>query len=377
MARPSEHDGVLYRRSGTKFWWMRYHDRVGKRCQETTGTSDWHEAQKKLRERLQARDDNILHIVCKGEQLPFEEWVDFFLENYSKPPLRAPKTHEANSRAAMHLKTVFGSRKLADVSGEAIEGYLRHRLRQHVQVKTAAGVVKAGLLKPSTVHQEFRVLRRLLNLAVRKKLLRSNPCSEVEFPVVVKHLFRPHYVCWSEQQKIESKAPEYLRNVIRIMTETGLRIYKELTPMRKDQVDLTNGIVWVPDSKTPNGVAEVPLTELAVAAFRDQMRIAGDGPYLFPNDKNPTGHQTTFKTVWSATLRRADVAYFRIYDLRSTYATRLSAGGVADEWVTQLLRQGDAKVFKKYSQMKLQMKREALLKLNRRANEAGVLVQAG
>ena len=61
--------------------------------------------------------------------------------------------------------------------------------------------------------------------------------------------------------------------------------------------------------------------------------------------------------------------YFRIYDLRSTYATRLSAGGVADEWVTQLLRQGDAKVFKKYSQMKLQMKREALQKLNRKANE--------
>jgi orotidine-5'-phosphate decarboxylase len=35
-----------------------------------------------------------------------------------------------------------------------------------------------------------------------------------------------------------------------------------------------------------------------------------------------------------------------------------------------LLRQGDAKVFKKYSQMKLQMKREALEKINRRANEA-------
>jgi hypothetical protein len=45
------------------------------------------------------------------------------------------------------------------------------------------------------------------------------------------------------------------------------------------------------------------------------------------------------------------------------------AGGVADEWVTQMLRQGDAQVFKKYLQMKLQMKREALEKLNRRANE--------
>ena len=35
-------------------------------------------------------------------------------------------------------------------------------------------------------------------------------------------------VAWSEQQKIESHAPMYLRNVIRIITETGVRIYKEL-----------------------------------------------------------------------------------------------------------------------------------------------------
>jgi len=91
--------------------------------------------------------------------------------------------------------------------------------------------------------------------------------------------------------------------------------------------------------------------------------------FLFPNPDNPSGYQASFKKVWATTLRKAGVAYFRIYDLRSTYATRLSAGGVADEWVTQLLRQGDAKVFKKYSQMKLQMKREALEKLNRKTND--------
>jgi integrase len=78
--------------------------------------------------------------------------------------------------------------------------------------------------------------------------------------------------------------------------------------------------------------------------------------------------------VWRLTLKRAGVPYFRIYDLRSTYATRLSAGGVADEWVTQLLRQGDSQVFKKYSRMKLQMQREALAKLNRYANEMPDLV---
>ena len=138
--------------------------------------------------------------------------------------------------------------------------------------------------------------------------------------------------------------------------------------MKKEQVDLENAVAWIPDSTTPNGIAEVPLTDLANDAFREQIRISGSGLWLFPNDESSTGYQKSLK-VWRLTLRRARAPYFRIYDLRSTYATRLSAGGVADEWVTQLLRQGDAKVFKKYSQMKLQMKREALKKLNRKANE--------
>ena len=139
--------------------------------------------------------------------------------------------------------------------------------------------------------------------------------------------------------------------------------------MKKQNLDLENTVVWTPDSKTPTGIAEVPLTPIAVEAFRDQLRLSPCSPFLFPSDENPSGHQKTLKTVWQATLRRAKVPYFRIYDLRSTYATRLSAGGVADEWVTQMLRQGDAKVFKTYSQMKLQMKREASAKLNRQANE--------
>jgi len=283
MARPRKHDGVVFRRKESQFWWIRYRDRTGTRRDEPTGTADWKEAHKKLRERLQARDDNVLEIVRKGEQLTFRQWAELFLQNYSSPPLRTPKTHEANARAVMHLLEVFGDRKLAEMTGDAIEGYLRYRLRQRVKRKTRAGIVERGVLKPSTVHQELRVLRRILNVAVRKRLLPSNPCWGVEFPVAVKGLFRPHYVSWSEQQRIEAAAPRYLRNVVRVITETGLRIYKELTPMQKEHVDLENKIVWIPDSKTPNGIAELPLTDLAVEALRDQMQLAGDSSYLFPS----------------------------------------------------------------------------------------------
>jgi len=320
---------------------------------------------RRLRERLQARDENILDTVKKGESMSFGEWVDFFLENYSKPPLRAESTHEVNVRVTKHLKPIFGTSKLADITADKIELYLRRRLRQRIRIKTALGYREGSVLQAATVHQEFRVLRRMLNVAVRKKLLFANPCSGVEFPVRVRGLFRPHYVSWSEQQRIQTHAPEHLRNIVTIITETGLRVFKELLSMKKDQLDLPNACVCIPDSKTPNGIAEVPLTLLAVEAFRNQLAISGPGPFLFPSDLNPIGHQRSLKMAWRQTLRRAGVPYFRIYDLRSTYATRLSAGGVADEWVIQLLRQDDSHIFKKYSQMK----REALEKMNRRANE--------
>jgi integrase len=98
--------------------------------------------------------------------------------------------------------------------------------------------------------------------------------------------------------------------------------------MKKDQLDLENRTVWIPDSKTPSGIAGVPLTDIAADAFRRQLALSGPGPYLFPSDVTADGYQKTFKTVWHATLRRAGVRYFRLYDLRSTYATRLSAGAL-------------------------------------------------
>jgi len=277
MARPSKHDGVVYRRGGSKMWWMRYRDASGIRRLESTNTEDWDEAQRRLRERLQARDNRTLEVMRRGEQLSFKDWTDSFMENYSKPPIRAAKTHEANERAMKHLQTIFGSWRLVDVTADDIEQYLRGRLRKHARVKTRSGFRELGILKATTVHQEFRVLRRALNVAVRKKLLPANPCAGVEFPVSIRGLFRPHYVTWSEQQMIEFHAPEYLRNVVRIITETGLRVYKELMCMKKDQVDLDNSVVWIPDSKTPNGVAEVPLGNPGQGE-RDSWMIPNGGP---------------------------------------------------------------------------------------------------
>lgn len=113
------------------------------------------------------------------------------------------------------------------------------------------------------------------------------------------------------------------------------------------------------------------MTQLARDAFKAQVELASESEYLFPSPspraKKP--YVTSLRKIWEKTLRRAGIAYFPLYHLRHTFATRLSAGGVADHFVTQMLRQGDASVFKRYSQAKLAMMREALAKLDRHANE--------
>jgi hypothetical protein len=94
---------------------------------ESSLTADWQQANKRLRERLQARDDNLLEAILKGETLTYGQWAEFFLENYSKPPVRAAKTHEANKRCIKHLKPAFGTSRLVDITADSIDFYRGRR----------------------------------------------------------------------------------------------------------------------------------------------------------------------------------------------------------------------------------------------------------
>jgi hypothetical protein len=57
-------------------------------------------------------------------------------KNCSKQPIRAQKTHEANERATKHLRAMFGSWRLVDVTAGEIEQYLPAPLKKSARVKT-------------------------------------------------------------------------------------------------------------------------------------------------------------------------------------------------------------------------------------------------
>jgi len=363
--------GTLYRRPNSAYLWVRYRDREGRIIKESTKATDPQEAERFLRERLAARDEGRLGFVLAGKNLTFNKWADWFLEHRSKPPYRAEKTHRENLGVLKRLRPVFGPLKLSEITSGMVEDYVERRLRSERRINTKFGVERRGTLKPATVHRDFRILRRMLNVAVKQKRLTVNPCQAAEFPVRVSATTRkPHYLTASEQQRIEFFAPPDLRNALIILVEMGLRPYKELTPMRKNQVDLENGVAHIPDSKSANGVADMPMTEQAKIAFEAQIKgDAGFGVFVSVAAAGvEAAHHELQEGVGcdaQAGRRAALSALPPAAHVRDAAERR----GVADHFVTQLLRQGDATVFKRYSQAKLVMMREALAKLDRQANE--------
>jgi len=152
---------------------------------------------------------------------------------------------------------------MSEIDATKIEFHLRSRLRQRRRVRRKSGIVElaeAGDRAPGVPSPSAHLQR-----CSEKEALSGQSMRWSGFSVILKSLFRPHYMIWSEQQMIELHAPIYLRNVIRIITETGLRIYKELAPLRKEDVDLANKLIFIADSKTP---PELPRSISPISRWR-------------------------------------------------------------------------------------------------------------
>jgi hypothetical protein len=139
--RPPKVGGVVYKRDNSEFWQVRYKDKKGEIIRESAGTSDRDEAERFLRDRLDARDEGRLSTVLTSKQLTFNQWADWFLEKRSKPPFRSSGNHEQNLNALKFLWPAFGELALSEITSEAIEDYLGDRLgsgrRIYTKTRTA------------------------------------------------------------------------------------------------------------------------------------------------------------------------------------------------------------------------------------------------
>ena len=118
--------------------------------------------------------------------------------------------------------------------------------------------------------------------------------------------------------------------------------------------------------KTPGSAEPIPLSQYAcevLQAWKKESPLKSD--YVFPSPVVPNRPISTVKTAWKATLRRAGVTAFPIYNLRHVFCTRLSE--VAPDAVVQrAMRHTSPETKRRYQLGMAEQVRQAVEKTNKR-----------
>ena len=110
----------------------------------------------------------------------------------------------------------------------------------------------------------------------------------------------------------------------------------DLRSLRWSDVDLFEGVMTIPDSKTEAGKRRVPLNSDAIHGFRllvdraTRLGIACPECFIFPSCENlhidATRAQKTWRTAWRSLTRAAGLKGLRFHDLRHQCITELLGG---------------------------------------------------
>jgi integrase len=276
----------------------------------------------------------------------FEDWADEFLKKVAHP-----NTRKRYTSSVRKLKAKFTGVRLSDISADRIEEYYKEE-------RVAEGV------EPATINHDLRVLRRMLRLAERKQLSARNPFVQVDF-LEQRNPHPPHIVTFEEEDKLLSVAAPYIRLLVVLILETGMRSHKEALSLRWDAVDFANDSVRVRESKTRAGIRNIPLTARCKAELVRWREMVGPefSPFVFPNLRKPGQPMKDIRHGWSKTLSDAGLNFFVIYNLRHSCASRLSAAGVSDLFVAQMIGHSTPTILQKYSKAIDEYRRDAIRKL--------------
>lgn len=283
--------------------------------------------------------------LVRSDAPKFESWADQFLES-----VQHANTKRAYKSCVVALKSHFKALKLSEITSDRIELFKQARL------KKGTG--------PATINRSLAVLRRMMRLAERQRLIVRSPFTEVEFLEERSQRRQPHILTWEEERKLLHKALPMLKTLIVLLLETGLRIGREALPLKWEDVDLLSGSIMVRESKTLAGRRVIPLSKDCKAELLRWRSVAGPAvsPYVFPNLANPGAHLKGVRKPWVKALKNAGITYFPIYNLRATFASRLSAAGASDNMVAGMLGHSSPSIVNTYAKVD-EFRNDAIQKL--------------
>ena len=241
----------------------------------------------------------------------------------------------------------------------------RDNLRRHVLPTIgnlrATDVARADVAK---LHHDLRHSRYQANrsLALMSKMFNlaevwglrpdgSNPCRHVK---KYKEEKRERYLSADELARLgetlreceEGGESQSTVNLIRLLLLTGCRLNEILT-LKWEHVDLENGALHLPDSKT--GEKTVHFGPATVECLAGIERVE-DNPWVITG-KLPSSHLVNPGKPWRRIRARAELDDVRIHDLRHTFASMAVSSGEGLPMIGKLLGHTQVQTTARYAHL--------------------------
>lgn len=218
---------------------------------------------------------------------------------------------------------------------------------------------------PATVNRDLAVLRRLLRIAEKKRFIARSPFAEVEFLEERKFRKQPYVVSFEDEDRILAVAEPHIRMLVILLLETGMRCGLEALSLKWEDVDLVTDSIRIRESKTLAGVRNLPISGRCKSELvRWRERIGPEfSAYVFPNMGTPDRPLKDVRRSWAKALRDAKLKFFVMYNLRHAFASRLSAAGMSDLFVAQMMGHSTPSILQTYAKVIDEYRRSAIHKL--------------
>lgn len=208
---------------------------------------------------------------------------------------------------------------------------------------------------PSNANCALRTLRRILHKAEEWGMIRSVPKFRL-----AKEYGRSLRLDDDAERKLLVVAEQPLRDAIILMRDTGMRNERELYRTRIENIDWNGMVIFVPDSKTPNGRRLVPMTDRVLDLLLVRCGERREG-WLFPSKRSKSGHLTTLAKRFREARKKAGLSESLVlYCGRHDYGTRVltATGNLAA--VMKTMGHKDVKTAMEYQHPEVEIVRQAL-----------------
>jgi len=208
--------------------------------------------------------------------------------------------------------------------------------------------IRLQKVKAGTVNRELNCIRYMFNLAKRwKAFFGDNPVSISLSLRVDDKLER--ILSYDEEEKLLANCNEYLRDIVTIALNTGMR-RGEILNLRWEWLDLKNCIVALPQTHTKSQkTRKIPInSKLKSLLLKLSMRKRNQ-EYVFPSVSSESGHMEEVKRSFITACKKAGIEGLRFHDLRHTAATRMIENGANIVAVSRILGHSDIKITMRYA----------------------------